>query len=305
MNATLSGTLKAALLASGHYARRLLRDVFPGVAVLCYHGVRREEGPAGAMTFAGLHVHCREIEAHCRLLSELCHPISLSDWRAARAGGRPLPARPVLVTFDDGYRTVFTLARPMLDRYRIPAVVFVCSDPVEQRRLFWHDAVARAQGEREVEHLKELPFDAWYATQAASALAAADDDPNAPLTIAEVRALAETPGFEIGAHSATHAVLACATVAQQREQITRSKQRLEAWTGRPVTAFAYPNGRPGHDYTATTVTLLAASGFDAAFTTRHGFATPNEPALERSRLLMLAGVSAAELAHRLCHSWRR
>jgi hypothetical protein len=31
----------------------------------------------------------------------------------------------------------------------------------------------------------------------------------------------------------------------------------------------------------------------------------NEPALEHSRFLMLRGVSAAELGHRLAHSWRR
>jgi hypothetical protein len=38
--------------------------------------------------------------------------------------------------------------------------------------------------------------------------------------------------------------------------------------------------------------------------TRPGFATPHEPALEHSRFVMLRGVSAAELGHRLAHSWR-
>ena len=59
------------------------------------------------------------------------------------------------------------------------------------------------------------------------------------------------------------------------------------------------------DYTPATAGLLAELGFDMAFTTRHGWAGPAEPALERSRFLMLAGISSAELAHRLAYSWRR
>jgi hypothetical protein len=70
-------------------------------------------------------------------------------------------------------------------------------------------------------------------------------------------------------------------------------------------AFAYPNGQPGEDYTTETVSLVKENGFEMAFTTRNGFATPGESPLEYSRFLMLADISAAELAHRLCYSWRR
>ncbi|OQS50515.1 poly-beta-1,6-N-acetyl-D-glucosamine N-deacetylase PgaB [Chromobacterium violaceum] len=42
---------------------------------------------------------------------------------AARSGGKPLPAHPVLLTFDDGRRSVYTRALPLLRRYRAPALV--------------------------------------------------------------------------------------------------------------------------------------------------------------------------------------
>lgn len=305
MNRALASFGKWALLGSGHYGRRLRQDTFPGVAVLGYHGVRADEWPAGTMTFEGLHVRARELDAHCRLARATCHPISLAQWCQARAGGPSLPPRPVLFTFDDGYRTVFTLARPILERYGIPAVVLVCSDPVYQRRLLWYDAAARARGEDEVERIKTLPFDEWEALQAAWSRPADEADPMAPLTVAEVRALAETPGIEIGAHTAAHPILARGSIEQQSAQIADCKARLEDWIGRPVTAFAYPNGRPGQDYNADTVALVKESGFETAFTTRTGFATPHEEPLESSRFLMLAGISAAELAHRLVYSWRR
>jgi peptidoglycan/xylan/chitin deacetylase (PgdA/CDA1 family) len=274
------------------------------VAVLCYHDVRAGDRPPGPTPFARLHVHVTELQAHCRLIRETCHPISLAQWRASLAGGSPLPPRPVLFTFDDGYRGLFTHARPILERYAIPAVAFVCSDPVAERRLFWHDSLARDRGEAEVERVKGLPFGEWEEASAASARPAVDGDAGAPLTVAEVKALADGL-VEVGAHTARHAILARADREQQRAQIARGKAQLESWIGRPVTAFAYPNGRPGLDYTAESVELVRALGFDFGFTTRPAFASPDEPALERSRFLVLAGISAAELAHRLSYSWRR
>ena len=64
MNRALASLTKRALLASGHYRRRLRRDAFPGVAVLNYHGVRADDWPAGTMTFEGVHVRARALDAH-------------------------------------------------------------------------------------------------------------------------------------------------------------------------------------------------------------------------------------------------
>lgn len=304
MNAALASLVKRSLLGAGHYPRRLRRDAFPGVAVLCYHGIRPAASLNGHLAFEALHVPADELEAHCGLVRRSCHPISLDQWRQALAGGPPLPSRPVLFTFDDGYRSVYTLARPILERHGIPAVAFVCSDPVERRELLWYDALARARGEAEVERAKALSFDGWAEVAQTARTAASADDALAPLSPSEIQAMARFP-FEIGAHTAAHPILARASLEQQRAQIVSNKAALESWTGRRVRAFAYPNGRPGEDYTAETVRLVAAIGVDFAFTTRHGFATSSEAPLEHSRFLMLAGISSAELAHRLAYSWRR
>ena len=227
MNRALTSLVKRSLLGSGHYPRRLRGDAFPGVAVLCYHGVRADDWTPGSVTFEQLHVRAKELEAHCRLVWENCHPISLGQWRAALDGGPSLPARPVLFTFDDGYRTVFTLAQPILRRYAIGAVAFVCSEPVEQQRLPWYDAVARARGEAEAERVKALPFEEWQALSALWARPAAEDDANAPLTVAQVKALADGL-IEIGGHTAAHPILSRADRKQQREQIARNKAQLES-----------------------------------------------------------------------------
>ena len=106
--------VKRGLLGLGHYRRALRRSRFPGVAVLGYHGLRADDWPEGSMAFENLHVRASTFDAHCRVIRDTCDPISLDDWRAAIAGTAPLPPRPVLITFDDGYRSVFTIGAPVL-----------------------------------------------------------------------------------------------------------------------------------------------------------------------------------------------
>jgi len=122
--------IKQSLFAVGYYHQRLLNAAFPGVAVLCYHGVRTSDD---AIPFSDLHVTTTTFERHCRLIADTCDPISLSELRDARRG-RELPSRSVLVTFDDGYRGVLDHALPILERYAIPAAVFVSAAPVLEGR---------------------------------------------------------------------------------------------------------------------------------------------------------------------------
>ena len=51
------------------------------------------------------------------------HFVGMSDVLASESGKRPLPPDAVLVTFDDGYRSVYTQAFPILRQMRIPSVI--------------------------------------------------------------------------------------------------------------------------------------------------------------------------------------
>lgn len=293
------------MLATRQYARVLARTRFPGVAVLGFHGLRADDWPAGAMAFQNLHVRRSDFDAQCRLVRETCHPISLDDWRLAAAGRGKLPDRPVLITFDDGYRSVLTIGAPILEAYALPAVVFATTDPMMQRRLLWFDYVASRDGEAAVEAWKRADYESWRAECVDTSPVVAEDDPRALMTPGEVATLAGCPGVEIGAHTVRHPILARASRMRQLEEIAENRDAIAAWTGRPVRAFAYPNGRPGVDYTAETVEMVRDLGFDVAFNMCPSFARDTARPLERSRFLMLAEVSAAELAHRLAFSWKR
>jgi peptidoglycan/xylan/chitin deacetylase (PgdA/CDA1 family) len=297
---SVASIAKAGMFATRWYQRRLRADRFPGVLVLCYHGVRTLRWDEREPSFPDLHVSPETLDAQCAFIASSCDPIALEDWRKAVAGERPLPARPVLVTFDDGYRSVFDIARPILKSHGIPALLFLSTDPIEYGNLFWYDAAAREGRAMAVEEYRRTGrFDA---REQCLARPASPDDPLAPMTADHVRALADD-GFEIGAHTATHVRLSAVAEDEQRRELVTSRDRLSAWTGRRVRAFAYPFGAAA-DYSSDTVRLLRELEFDCAFTTRTGYATAGEPPFERSRFLVLAEVSAPEFAHRITYSWR-
>jgi peptidoglycan/xylan/chitin deacetylase (PgdA/CDA1 family) len=304
MTRRITQLAKRGLMTVGHYRRAFAQSSFPGVAVLCYHGVRDDTLPPGLIPFQYLHIAASTFDSHCRLLAECCDPISLDDWRSAIAGRATLPKRPVLVTFDDGYRSVLTKGVPVLHRHGIPAAVFVCTGPMRTRTPLWFDAVAQRDGECAVEAWKSRSYDDWR-EGCVSSSTLPEDDPRALMTPGELAALASARGIEIGGHTVNHAILARAPASVQRDEIDANLQAIRQWTGRTPRAFAYPNGRPGIDYTGETMRVLEDCGIDIAFSTRSAFSRSEEPALERSRFLMLDETSDAELAHRLRYSWPR
>ncbi|MGE0257070.1 MAG: polysaccharide deacetylase family protein [Alphaproteobacteria bacterium] len=292
------------LRASGIYRRRLQRRPFDGVAILAYHGVRDDSLPRSAMQGAELHVGARRLAEHCEVLRELCTPITAAQFLAAARDGRPLPPRAVLLTFDDGYASWRSHALPMLERFEVPAVMFLCTDPIARGVRFWFDAVAEQQGPAAVAAMKRLPYAAWRAAAGRCEMAARPGDPHAPLTVDDVRALASSPLVELGGHTVTHPILANASAAEQQVEVEGCARAIAAWTGTPPRLFAYPNGRPGVDYSPETVSLVRAT-FDDAFAVGDAFACPPRHAGEHRRFLMLDSVSGAELAHRLAGAWRR
>jgi peptidoglycan/xylan/chitin deacetylase (PgdA/CDA1 family) len=292
--------IKQSLFAVGYYHQRLSASAFPGVAVLCYHDVRISDD---SIPFSDLHVTKATFERHCRLIANACDPISLAEFREARQKGRELPPRSVIVTFDDGYRGVLDHALPILERYGIPAAVFVSAAPVLDGRHFWFDALCRRQGEAAVLNARARPYHEWQALTDATAIALDESEWHRPLTAAELERLAANPLIEIGAHTMTHPTLGLAPIEDQQREIAGCRAALERVLGNPVTAFAYPYGNLFEDYTSETVSVVRDARFDLAFTTGASFATLDCDPLQIPRFMMLDTVGDVELAHRLVHSW--
>ncbi|RMH22971.1 MAG: hypothetical protein D6696_01980, partial [Acidobacteria bacterium] len=91
-----------------HYVRERFDDPYPGIYGVTPAALRRQ----------------------LELLGRAGTYVSAEDVRRAAAGGRPLPERALLVTFDDGLREQVELAWPVLQALGIPAIFFVNSRPL-------------------------------------------------------------------------------------------------------------------------------------------------------------------------------
>ncbi|WP_245839452.1 polysaccharide deacetylase family protein [Mycobacterium aquaticum] len=123
-----------------------------------------------------------------------------------RRSGEPLPQRPVVLTFDDGYADLVEEALPVLTSHGFPATVFITTGWLD-------DAGQRAAG----------------------------TPPDRMLTWRQLTIL-EQAGVEIGAHSHSHPQLDQISVKQLRAELADPKSLLEEHLGHSVATLAYPYG---------------------------------------------------------------
>ncbi len=120
------------------------------VPILMYHHI--SEPPPGADSIRrDLSVSPREFEAQLRYLKEAGYQsISLYDLLYHLTLGWPLPEKPIILTFDDGYKDAFTNAFPLLKRYGFTATFFLVTyyiDAKDPAYLSWDDVkVMNAEG---------------------------------------------------------------------------------------------------------------------------------------------------------------
>ena len=201
--------------------------VDPGVRVpiLLYHNITDKQSDASNMT-------SEAFEAHIQALSDAGYTaVSLDQLRAYVERGEPLPARPVVITFDDGYTSNFTLAYPILKKYNMKATIF--SIGISAGRDTYRNSDQPIHPHFSYEQAREMIASGLISVQSHSydLHAFADYEPG------EMRhGVLPLPG------ESEHDYM---TVL--REDFTRSIVDLEAGTGTPVTAFAYPNGLSTHE----------------------------------------------------------
>lgn len=128
----------------------------------------------------------------------------------------PPRGRAVAITFDDGYRTVFEVARPIMDRLGYVGTVFVPTDfPGQPGPMAWPG------------------IDQWLGT--------AHQDELRCMSWEQLRVLRDA-GWEIGAHGCSHPDLPKLSDQQLERELRDSRRRLEQELAKPCQSLAYPYG---------------------------------------------------------------
>jgi peptidoglycan/xylan/chitin deacetylase (PgdA/CDA1 family) len=159
----------------------------------------------------------------------------------------------VLVTFDDGYYSN-TKALPLLEAFRVPAVLFVSTQHVIQGKAFWWDVLERRAHSRGiprkqvhdmVERLKRLKTaeaEAQVCAQFGADALRPVSDMDRPFTPLELRDFAAHSLISLGNHTTDHAILTNYSPVEVRAQIQEAQNDLQKLTGTMPIIIAYPNG---------------------------------------------------------------
>ena len=279
---------------------RGLAPVPPIATILTYHPVAEPDaaypydpGVADATP--------AQFRRQLELLARHGTPIGIDDLVRA-IDGAPLPKNPVMVTFDDGYRSCHDVALPILRDVGLRATFFIATSYVTERRLYWWeriaivlarartpsatlaypvaiDVVARdpSTPARLTDLIKDTPgLDVErFLTELAAAFGVvwdraieAEHADRVVMTWAHVRALAAA-GMDVESHTRSHRVLQTLDADELHDELAGSRTELERELGTRVRAIAYPVGRR-IQREARIREAIAAAGYRLGFSNASG-----------------------------------
>jgi glycosyltransferase involved in cell wall biosynthesis len=214
-----------------------LEDYLPRcVPILCYHNV----SDVKRWRFRHYILPVKTFTRQVRWLKDNGFTaLSLDALRDYLERGTPLPTRPVVITFDDGYRDLKSWASPILAAAGFRHTHFLTT--------------GRLGGVTDwVETAPDLPL----------------------LTPDDVREMTARHGDRVDfqAHGENHTSMDGLDRERARSEVQRSVAAIEALTGQPVGYLAYPFG----DYDEHTAGRMRELGLKASFTVDRGLVRPGQ-----------------------------
>lgn len=264
-----------------------------GTLILLYHRIASDPDDPFRLCVTPEH-----FDEHLEVLRQHCDSVPLA---AVIRRSRPAKRPRVAVTFDDGYADNLHAGAPILEKAGVPATVYVTTGSISSDKPLWPlrleelfrlgtprservcvrtpSGTVRVdtpfEGSRDgalaVAHDQLTPMHPAVIAQAMSALEAhfGGEVPSVErrmLDAEELRRMARSELFSLGAHTKTHAWLSGLSDEELDFEIKGSKADLEDITGVAVTDFAYPFGtRISFDRSATR--SVRRAGFSSASTT--------------------------------------
>jgi peptidoglycan/xylan/chitin deacetylase (PgdA/CDA1 family) len=201
-----AATLRAVKASAA--AADMIRRPPTGVVILLYH---RVGGRSGIEVDLPVSLFAEQME----FLSQERRAVSLDEAVETLTSPEPPDRDPVVVTFDDGTADFAEDAVPVLERFGIPATIYLATDHIERGAPFPNEG--------------------------------------RPLSWAALRDTLATGLVTVGSHTHTHRILANAGAAEVAEELDRSRSLIEERLGVAADHFAYPKAVPGSAIAETAV----------------------------------------------------
>jgi peptidoglycan/xylan/chitin deacetylase (PgdA/CDA1 family) len=255
----------------------------------------------------------RQFEDYMRFVSQHYRVVSVSE--LLNRLDDESPETLLAITFDDGYQDNYHHALPVLERYAMPATIFLTTGSLDSGDPLWFEELAAAAKGTSKEFIDveiDIPRRFWFRTTAERLASNGSifrllrelpdamrrdllprilHDLNVPgaarererrmLTWDQVREM-KARGIDFGGHTVTHPFLSKLAPERAMWEVSECKRRIEEELQLPIHHFAYPNGRE-EDIAGSCKDLLRTAGYGAALTTIWGLNYQSTDRLELRR----------------------
>lgn len=302
---------------------------YSGVSGLC-HQCSRNRKP---IRILGYHqVDSRSFEAHLRYLIKFYRIVSLREVYLMLIEERPLQPSALALTFDDGHFSFYRQLFPLLQKYHVPAAVFIATDFVGTGKTYWFDWVdaiidqttrnwvqvgdktylipatdrydVKEAIKDQLKALPEVKKRAMIESLAAQSDYRASQVPKEAEVINwQQAAEMQASGLvDIGGHTCSHPILTRIPSLAARREIMESRRILQERLGTDVEFFAYPNGLL-QDINQEIIGYVQEAGYLAAVTLIEGVCRPGDDPFTLKRISASGGFTYQTLAAKLSGLW--
>ena len=238
---------------------RILKRIQKGLRVVLYHHIDEE---CSFTRQINVSTPPEVFESHLRRMALDYDFVSFDDVLSNN-----LPRRPLLVTFDDAYRSVLDNAAPILKSFKIKPLFFLCTSPILTGEIILDNLLCHAENESPELLMKMCDFSEGNLTNqilkitmlnrtAAQRLEFRDELAAAMgsdarslgessklyLKPEEIRTLADEYQFSFGGHTRSHVHVRALKGKELEEEITQPMEEIARMTGSKVESFSFPFG---------------------------------------------------------------
>ncbi|MBF7090617.1 polysaccharide deacetylase family protein [Flavobacterium sp. ALJ2] len=277
------------------------------VLVMMYHRVSNSVGDKlGELT-----VSVANFENQLRYYKEKYQILKLDEeWTSLKKTG-------LVITFDDGYADNIINALPLLEKYQIPATIFITTLNIDTEKEFWwdrlffdyshckelfylpnqSDKISKSNGSYksityylnkisnedkekwflEFEELNEIPF--------------FPREEYRSLTSSEVKLLVAHPLITLGIHTHNHYSLGSLNYEEQKKELVLSIQKLDELTIKNIKYLALPHG----SYNSDTYKILDEIGFSGILLANNYYSSNNNKTRKKINRILIPNIKDKEL----------
>ncbi|WP_029272136.1 polysaccharide deacetylase family protein [Flavobacterium sp. KJJ] len=277
------------------------------ILVLMYHRVNDiKDDKLGQLT-----VSVKNFENQLRYFKDKYQILKLNeDWTSLKKSG-------LVITFDDGYADNIINALPLLEKYQIPATIFITTLNINTDNEFWWDRLGfdysycdelfylpnvkeRASKSNDtyksitayLNPLSNEDKERWFLKfEKINQIPFSPRDEYRSLNNLELKLLSEHPLITLGIHTHNHYPLENLTYEEQKRELVLSIEKLDELTPNNIKYLALPHG----SYNSETYKLINELNFSGSLLANNYYSSEKNKFSKKINRILIPDIKDKEL----------